>query len=110
MSMEFCIDAAQLRRALAEIEAAERNGFHHCLAVFKLTNAGAGLDECRADYSDLLERAHPTDGRLNWGRFQRVSKRFEFKDGELVAPPASDEDRPGVKDAITDRQGEQNNG
>ena len=84
MSIELCVDADQLRSALAEVEAAERNGFKHCLAVFKMTSAGLSLDACRATYSDLLERAHPTDGCLNWGRFQRVSKRYQFKDGELV--------------------------
>jgi hypothetical protein len=87
--MEFCIDAAQLRAALADIEEAERNGFQHCLAVLKLTSAGDTLDECKVRYSDLLERAHPTDGRLNWGRFQRVSARYLFKGGKLVSLPGN---------------------
>lgn len=82
--MELCIDAAQLRQALKAIEAAEKNGFNYCLAVFKITSAGLMLDSCRAEYSDLLERAHPTDGRFNWGRFQGVSRRNKFKDGKLV--------------------------
>lgn len=86
--MEFCIDAAQLRAALAEIEAAEKNGFLHCLAVFKFSHAGYMLSDCRATYADLLERAHPTSASLNWGRFQGVSKRHTFKDGELVPLPA----------------------
>lgn len=86
--MELCITAADLRAALADIEAAERNGFHHCLAVLKLSSAGGGLDECRVRYSDLLERAHPTDGRLNWGRFQRVTARHRFEGGKLVPIPA----------------------
>lgn len=87
--MEFCIDAAQLRAALAEIEAAEKNGFLHCLAVFKFSHAGYMLSDCRATYSDLLERAHPTNASLDWGRFQGVSKRHTFKDGELVPLPAA---------------------
>jgi hypothetical protein len=82
--MELCISAAHLRAALADIEAAERNGFHHCLAVFKLASAGEMLENNKLRYSDLLERAHPTDGNLNWGRFQRVSARHRFEDGKLI--------------------------
>jgi hypothetical protein len=89
--MELCIDADQLRSALADIEAAERNGFLRCLAVFKLASAGDMLENNRLRYGDLLERAHPTDGNLNWGRFQRVSRRFQFKDGQLAPLPAADE-------------------
>lgn len=86
--MEFCIDAAQLRRALKDIEAAEANGFNHCLAVFRMTSAGPTLGECRAEYSDLSERAHPADPSLNWGRFQGVTRRHRFKDGHLAPLPA----------------------
>lgn len=82
--MEFCIGADDLRKALAEIEAAEKNGFMHCLGVFKLTSAGLMLNECRATYSDLLERAAPDNPGLNWGRFQRVSQRHRFESGKLV--------------------------
>lgn len=82
--MNFCIDAKQLRAALAEIEAAEKNGFMHCLAVFKMASAGPMLDQCRADYSDLIEKAHATNGKLDWGRFQGVSRRNRFVDGKLV--------------------------
>lgn len=82
--MEFCIDAVELRKALAEIEAAEANGFRHCLAVLRLASAGHHLSDCCATYSDLIERAHPTDGSLNWGRFQGVARRHRFKNGKLV--------------------------
>lgn len=82
--MEFVIDAQNLRAALKEIEQAEANGFNYCLAVFKITSAGQSLDECRATYSDLYEKAHPTDGRLDWGRFQAVTKSNKFIDGKLV--------------------------
>lgn len=82
--MTFCISAEHLRAALKEIEAAEANGFAHCLAVFNLTSAGPCLDDCRAEYSDLSERAHPTDPKFNWGRFQRVSARYKFENGELI--------------------------
>lgn len=82
--MELCISAQELRRALAEIESAEQHGFHHCLAVFRITSAGQFVYDCQATYSDLLERAHPTDPRLNWGRFQSVSQQCYFRDGRLV--------------------------
>lgn len=89
--MELCIDATHLRAALAEIEQAEKHGFMHCLAVFKITSAGVMLDECRASYSDILERAHPTDPSKNWGRFQGVSKRYRYKNGKLVKLKANAE-------------------
>lgn len=83
MSMSFCIGADALRAALADIEAAEKNGFHHCLAVFDVAQAGRMLDDCRAVYSDLIEKAHPTNPSLNWGRFQGVTRRHRFVDGRL---------------------------
>lgn len=83
--MVFCIDADELRAALKDIEAAEKNGFKHCLAVFKITSVGPMLSSNRASYSDLFERAHPTDGRLDWGRFQGVTRGNRFVRGKLVA-------------------------
>ncbi len=85
--MSMSIGADELRKALADIEQAEANGFMHCLAVFDMASAGPMLDNCRAKYSDLLEKAHPTDGNFNWGRFQRVTRRHKFADGELVPLP-----------------------
>jgi hypothetical protein len=82
--VNFCIDAEQLRKALAEIEAAEKNGFKYCLAVFFMASAGRMIYQNRAEYSDLMERAHPTNPALNWGRFQSVSRCNRFVDGELV--------------------------
>jgi len=35
-------------------------------------------------YDSMIEKAHPTDGNLNWGRFQGVTKRNKFKNGKLV--------------------------
>ena len=87
--MEFCIGADALRKALAEIEQAEANGFMHCLAVFRMASAGPSLDQCRAEYSDLSERGSPRDPSLNWGRFQAVTKRNKLIDGKLVALPRS---------------------
>lgn len=82
--MDLCITADQLRKALADIERAEKNGFMHCLAVFGMVSAGRMLDQNRAEYSDMIEKAHPTNGNLNWGRFQGVSRRNRFEDGELI--------------------------
>ena len=82
--MNICISPAELRKAIADVEAAEANGFHYCLCVFRLSRVGQMLDENLMDYSDLIEKAHPTDGRLNWGRFQGVSRRNEFVRGKLV--------------------------
>lgn len=82
--MDFCISSLELRCALEEIEAAEKNGFDYCLAVFRLASVGPNLDQCRATYSDLIEKADPTNGHLNWGRFQGVSRRNKFVDGKLV--------------------------
>lgn len=87
--MNFCIDAEQLRKALAEIEAAEKNGFMHCLAVFRMASAGQMLDQNRAEYSDMIEKAHPTNGRFDWGRFQGVTRLNRFENGKLVPIKAS---------------------
>lgn len=85
--MSFCISADQLRKALVEIEAAERNGFMYCLSVFEMSSVGSMICQNLATYSDMLARAHPTDGNFNWGRFQRVTQRFRFKDGKLIPLP-----------------------
>lgn len=82
--MDFCINSEELRKALKEIESAEKNGFKFCLAVFRMTNVGFCIENCQASYSDMIEKAHPTDGSLNWGRFQIVSKRNKFVKGKLV--------------------------
>ena len=82
--MELCITAAELRKALAEIEKAEANGFMYCLAVLRLSSAGMGLDQCRVSYDSMIERAHPTDGNLSWGRFQGVTRRNRFVNGRVV--------------------------
>lgn len=81
--MELCISSLELRKALGDIEQAEENGFDYCLAVFKITSAGQMLDNCRAQYSDLIEKADPSDSKLDWGRFQNVSKKFKFVNGRL---------------------------
>lgn len=87
--MEICINAEELRRALADIEVAEKNGFMHCLAVLRLASSGPMLGDCLLRYSDLIERAHPTDGHFDWGRSQGVSRGHRFKNGKLVPIPAA---------------------
>lgn len=82
--MEFTIASDELRKALSDIDEAERNGFDYCLAVFRISAAGPSISDCRASYSDLCERAHPTDGNFNWGRFQAVTKQNRFEDGILI--------------------------
>ena len=82
--MEFVIKAKELRRALKDIEDAEKNGFMYCEAVFTLVSAGRMLDSNKAEYSDMIEKAHPTDGSLDWGRFQGVSKTNKYINGQLV--------------------------
>jgi hypothetical protein len=82
--MQFCVSAEQLRAALKAIEAAEANGFHYCLAVFELVEVGKRMDQNQAAFSDLFEKAHPTDRRLDWGRFQQVTRRYRFEDGKLI--------------------------
>ena len=82
--MWLCINAAELRKALAEIEAAEQNGFMHCQAVFQLASAGPSLGDCTMTYDDMIERGHPSDPKLNWGRGQAVTKRHRLVDGVLI--------------------------
>jgi len=82
--IEMVITAAELRKALSVIEAAEKNGFMFCLSVVKLSSVGPRLDQCLLQYNDLIEKAHPTDGKLDWGRGQCVTKSFKFKNGKLV--------------------------
>lgn len=81
--IEFCITADELRKALSEIERAEKNGFLFCLSVFTFSHAGRSLEDNRAVYSDLVENASMTDGRLQWGRFQGITRKYRFVNGKL---------------------------
>lgn len=83
MSINFCISAAELRKALAELEAAEANGFMHCLVVLELRQTGPTISDSQAGYRDLVVRAHPHDPHLDWG-CQGVSRCYRFEDGQLV--------------------------
>lgn len=84
MSMEFCITEKQLRLALKDINHAKRNGFHHCVPVFQFVSASGMIEDCKANYTDLIEKAHPLDDSLNWGRMQYVTHRNRFVNGKLV--------------------------
>lgn len=77
----FFIKADELRKALREIEVAEKNGFNYCNAVL-IPNGTEGAWVVMG-FSDLWEKAHPTDPKLNWGRCQSITKRFKFIDGKL---------------------------
>lgn len=84
MSLDFCIKIDELKKAMEDISEAEANGFDHCLCVFKIVKAGTMLDDNLANYSDLIEKAHETNGNLNWGRHQDVTKNNKFEDGNLI--------------------------
>ena len=77
------ITAEQLRKALADIEAAEQNGFMWCEAVFDASHVD-GLGNLCMRYDSMIEKAHPTNGWLNWGRLQGVTRRHKFVDGQLI--------------------------
>ena len=83
--INFCVSAKELRKALFEIEWAERNCFNHCLAVFDLFKAGRNLDENLCEFEELVEKAHPTNKNLDWGCGQDVTKLNKFVDGKLIS-------------------------
>lgn len=79
--MEISLDKKELEKALADIREAEESGFMFCRGVFRVVGMDGSIGN--AVYSDLWEKAHPTDGHLNWGRFQSVHKRNRFVNGRL---------------------------
>lgn len=74
----------ELRKALKEIERAEANGFYYCLAVFHLIEYGSKITDCKIEFDDLCEKAHPTDMKLNFGRGQKITERYKFVKGKLI--------------------------
>lgn len=82
--MNFIIPKDDLIAALAALEQAEKNGFKYCETIFELQHYEPNLERCYAKYSDLWERAHPTNGRLDWGRFQNITTKHKFVKGKLV--------------------------
>ena len=81
-----CIDAAQLRAALEELDLAESRGFSHSLAVFRCEQGRSPmmLSDKTATYSDIWERSHPTSGRQDWGRDNFARRTHRVVDGRLV--------------------------
>lgn len=83
--MEVCINAEQLRKALEQIEIAEKNGFEACLSIFTITKAGRCVSDCLAEHEGLILRAHPTDLSLDWGRIcNQFIDDYLFIEGKLV--------------------------
>lgn len=82
--MDFKIPMEEINKALAEIDIAEQNGFHFCEPVFEIEYCGDWLDKRKAKYKELIEKAHPTDPNLDWGRGQDVTKKCKFIEGKLV--------------------------
>ncbi len=66
--MNITITYEELKKAMAEMDVAVANGFVASLAVFKLSEAGDMLSQCRMKYSDLIPQGSDTDGRYQWGR------------------------------------------
>lgn len=97
MTMQLTATAAELRKALADIEQAEANGFMHCEAVFYVASAGRCLDQCKLAYSDLSERGHPTDARYNWGRFQGVTRHNRWDPDTKTLTPISPPPPPAIR-------------
>lgn len=91
--MIVCVSGDELRKALSDIEIAEKNGFEYCLSTFKVSgqpNSGNFVNEPIV-YVDLFEKAHPTDPSFSWGRGQDVTKRNKFVDGKLVPMKITEE-------------------
>ncbi len=81
--MNMCMNEKQLSAALKAVRAAKKNGFNYCLAVVEF-DAMEDSYWLRLRYSDLWEKAHPTDARYDWGRCQGVSERHRFVDGKII--------------------------
>ena len=78
--------AAEVEKAIADVDRARDRGFLYCLAVF-----------VSGEYDGLWERAAENDGHLDWGRGQDVTKRNFFRDGKLVPDPEWKPDPPVAK-------------
>jgi len=78
----YYVTAKELKKALKDIKKAEKNGFMYCEAVFK--PIGIDMAFTILEYSDIIEKAHPTNSKFNWGRFQGVSRIYKFKNNKLI--------------------------
>jgi hypothetical protein len=84
--MIAAISGDELRKALVEVEKAEAAGFVASQAVFNLTMKNGVWGD--GEFTDVCEKAHPTNGALNWGRDNfMVRQGFTFRDGRLLMPP-----------------------
>lgn len=66
--LDFTVNEEELRKALAKVELAKKNGFTHSVAVFGITEAGRNIEAVKAEHQGMILKAHPTDPKLNWGR------------------------------------------
>lgn len=80
--MNICITEEQLKIALKELKLARKNGFNYSLAVFDSDELD-GRYWLKLGFEDLLMKAHPTDGRYNWGR-SSLYKYMKFINGSLI--------------------------
>lgn len=86
MSELAAISGDELRKALAEVEKAEAAGFIASQAVFKLEAKNAVWSD--GTFTDVCEKAHPTNPALNWGRDNFLVKGGStFRNGKLLGPP-----------------------
>jgi hypothetical protein len=76
----------ELKRALAAVEKAEAAGFIASEATFTVKQKNSVWFVGK--FQDICEKAHPTDGAMDWGRDNfMVERGFTFRDGNLVDPP-----------------------
>lgn len=78
----FVISADEICKAADELRKAQERGFVASDATFRIAEVN-DLGKCNLTFMDVWDKAHPTDGRLNWGR-QGVSKYCRVVDGRLV--------------------------
>ena len=81
--MDFCIESKEIRKALAEIEAAEANGGISASLSLRLRMEVHCWLIAEQEYVEFCETVHPTNPYFDWGVNQNVTKRFRFKDGRL---------------------------
>lgn len=79
--MFFILNKEQLTKALTALERAEKHGFTHSLACFKVDSLTKDK-HIALEYDSMWDKAHPTDGNLDWGR-QKVSENYKLINGKL---------------------------
>jgi len=96
--MLFKTTATELRKALADLERAEKNGFMFCEAVFNVQEENSYWE--LGTYSDMIEKAYPTGGHFNWGRGQDVTKNNIFKDGKVIPTKERQEEMDNFPESL----------